>query len=48
MAEWLAPVSLDHKVPGLNPTGGRIQLMTLWCFIAQSLSLLSFHQLYMT
>ena len=45
MAEWLALLTLDLKVPGLNPAGGRIQLMTLRCFIAQSISLLSFHQL---
>ena len=22
-------LSLDHKIPGLNPTGGRIKLMTV-------------------
>ena len=26
MAEWLVLPTLDHSVPGLNPTGGGIQL----------------------
>ena len=36
------------KVLGSNPAGGRIQLMTVWPFIAQSLPLSSFHPLDMT
>ena len=35
MAEWLELPTSDHKVPGLNPAGGVIQFMTLWCFISQ-------------
>ena len=27
----------DHKVLDLNPAGGGIQVMTVWCFVAQSL-----------
>ena len=46
--EWLALTTLVHKTPGLNPTEGGIQLMTVWCFIAQSLSLSLFHRLNMT
>ena len=29
----------DFEVPGSNPAGGRLQLMTVWCLIAQSFSL---------
>ena len=36
------------KGPGLNPVGEGIQLMTVRAFIAQTLSLLSFHHLDMT
>ena len=28
---------LDHKIPGSNPARGGIQLVTVWCFIVQSL-----------
>ena len=42
-AELLALPTLDRKVPGWNPTGDRIQLMTEWCSITQSLSLSLFH-----
>ena len=35
VANWLALPPIDHKVPGSNPTGGRIQLMTVLHFIAQ-------------
>ena len=34
--------------PGLDLARGEIQLITAWCFIAQSLSLLSFQLLDMT
>ena len=44
MAKSLAlDPDLDHEVPGSNPAGGGIQLMT-----AQSLSLSPFHRLSMT
>ena len=43
MAEHLAFLTSDYKVPGSNPTGGRIQSMTLWHFIVQSFSLSPFH-----
>ena len=42
-SKWLA-----HKVPGLNPAGGGIQLITIHLFIAQGLSLLPLHYLNMT
>ena len=29
VAEWLAFLTLDHMVPGLNPIEGKIQLMTV-------------------
>ena len=45
VAKWLAPLSLHYKVPGLNPTWGRIQLTIVRCFIAQSISLSSIHHL---
>ena len=38
VAEQLTFPTLDHEVPGLNPATGRVPLMTVWCFIAQSLS----------
>ena len=43
--EQLGP---GREVPGLNPAGGRIQLNTVWLFIAQSLSLSPFCHLDMT
>ena len=39
---------LDHKVLGLNPARGRIQLMTLWFFIAQSHLLSPLYHLHIT
>ena len=27
----------DHEVPGSNSAGEGVQLVTVWCFIAQSL-----------
>ena len=39
MAEWLALPTLDHEVPGLNPTGGRIQLMAALHFFVLFLNL---------
>ena len=38
-AECLALLSSDHEVLDLNSADWRIQLMTVWCFIAQSLLL---------
>ena len=48
VGEWLVLQTLDCKVPGSNPAGGRIQLITERRFIAQSLSLSPFHRLDMT
>ena len=39
VAKWLALLILNHEVPGLNPTGGVILLLTVQCFIAESFSL---------
>ena len=39
---------LDHEVPRSNPADDGIQLMTVRCFIAKSLSLSAFHCLDMT
>ena len=36
--KWLMLPTLDHEVQGSNLVGGGIQLMTVQCFIAQSLS----------
>ena len=36
VAELLALLASDHDVPGLNPTEGGIQLMTVQRFFAQS------------
>ena len=41
--EWLALRTLYHEVPCLNLAIDVIQLMTVWCFIAQSLSFSPFH-----
>ena len=46
MAKCLVLPTLDYKAQGLNPAVGGIQLMTVWCFIEQSL-LSSFHHLIM-
>ena len=35
VAEQLALLTLNHKVLGSNPTRGRVQLITVLCFIAQ-------------
>ena len=43
MAKWLALSTSDHEVLGSNPSGGGIQLMTVWCFTAESLSLSPIH-----
>ena len=48
MAEWLALQTLDHKDLGSDLTGGRIQVVTVCCFIAQSLLLSHFRRLNMT
>ena len=48
VAKWLALLASDLEVLGSNPTGGRIQLMTVQHFIEQSLSLSPFHHLHMT
>ena len=45
MAKCLVLLTLDHKVTGSNPTGGGIQLMTIWHFISKSLLLSPFHRL---
>ena len=48
MAEWIALLTSDHEVSGSNPSGDGILLMTVWHFIAKSLSLSHFRHLYMT
>ena len=48
VGKWLVLQTLNCKVPGSNPAGGRIQLITKWRFIAQSLSLSPFRHLDMT
>ena len=48
VSQFLALSTLDRNVPGSNPTDGRIHLMTVLCFIAQSLSLSPFLHLDMT
>ena len=40
MAEWLAPLTSDHKVQGSNPAGAGIQLMTVPRFIAHFIDIL--------
>ena len=45
VAEWLALLTWDHEVLGLNLAGGKIQLMTVKRFISESLSLSPFHHL---
>ena len=55
--KWLVVLTSDHEIPDSNPAKGRIQLMssigppyttlmTVWCFIAQSLSLSPFPSRY--
>ena len=39
VAKWLALLTSDHKVQGLTPAEGRIQLMTVEHIIVQNLSL---------
>ena len=48
MAKWLALPTLDQKAPDLNPINDKIQGMTVWHFIAQSLSLSPLHKLNIT
>ena len=49
VAECLRLLTLDPGVPGSNPAGGGIHLMTVRCFIAQSLSFIPpVHHLNMT
>ena len=40
---WLVLQILDHEVSGTNLPEGRIQLITVWHYIAQNLSLSPFH-----
>ena len=40
--------TLDHNDPGSDPAEGGVHLMTLWHFIAQTLSLSPLHHLDMT
>ena len=47
MTEWLVLWLSEQEIMGSNPAGVGIQLMTVRHFIAQSLSLLSFHRLSM-
>ena len=39
MVKWLVLLTSKHVVPGSNSTRDGSQLMTVWRFIAQSLSL---------
>ena len=48
MAEWLELWTPDHKVQGLNPAGGRIQLMIVRPFVAQNASSSPLHHVHMT
>ena len=48
VSKWLVLLTWDDKVMGLNPTGDRIQLMTVRHFIGQILSLSTFYHLNMT
>ena len=43
VVEWLTLQTSHHEVLCLHPTVGGIQFMTVWCFIALSLSLSPFH-----
>ena len=43
VSEPLALLTWDQEVPGLNPARCSVQLLTIWCFIAQSLSLSPLH-----
>ena len=45
MLEGLSLVTSDHEVLGLNLSRGRIYFMTLWHFMAYSLSLSPIHHL---
>ena len=47
VAKLFVPLISDYKVTGSNPTGDGIQLMIVWYWIAQNLSLSPFHYLYM-
>ena len=39
VGKWLMLPNSDHEVWGLNPAEGGIELMTVWRFFTQSLSL---------
>ena len=41
LAEWLALLTLGHRVPGSNLAGDRIQLISVRHFIAQSFIIIS-------
>ena len=38
-AVWIRLLTLDKNFPDLNPIAGGVQFMTVWCFIAHSLSI---------
>ena len=48
VAAWLVLQTLALEVLDSNPSWGGIQLMAIWHFIAQSLSLSPFYHLSMT
>ena len=48
VAKWLVLPTLNNEVTSLNPAGGNIQLVSVPCFIAQSLSSSPFHHLDIT
>ena len=46
--QWLVLQTSDYEVLGSNSAGGGIHLMTVWHFVAHSLSLSPYHCLDMT
>ena len=46
--EWFGLSTMDSKFLGPNLAKGGIQLMALWCFMSQSLSISPLHHLSMT
>ena len=44
VAEWLVLKTLDQEIPGSNPAGGGIQLMTVWRFIAEPFIITIWHK----